>query len=246
MNRNRQVTVYLNVYDLSPHNWHSLGLGAYHTGVEIYGKEWTYGNHDNASTGVFSIQPRSAASGVFREQMVIGSIIKTDNEVEGIVSGLKSKFLGNEYNLLTRNCNHFSGSLLEVLGLRMPSFVNRLAACGACCSCFLPAELVRPDATRAPGSGGGSDFQTGLIDSKSEPSFKPFTGTGQSLVDEKSKKKLKNEMQSATKMGKSQDDQRDRVRNAALSRLTKIGRSDHEGYNKISDSDPDTVPTTSL
>ena len=43
--------VYLNVYDLHQANdyLHPLGVGAYHSGVEIGGKEWTFAGGEGAA-----------------------------------------------------------------------------------------------------------------------------------------------------------------------------------------------------
>ena len=69
------VTVKLNVYDLdSPGNefLSALGLGLYHTGVEVDGREYSYG----AGYGIGDARPRSAAQnpGVaqFRGSYVMG------------------------------------------------------------------------------------------------------------------------------------------------------------------------------
>lgn len=48
--------VILNVYDLTPMNeWvHPIGLGAYHSGIEISGREYTYAG----GGGIFNHDPR--------------------------------------------------------------------------------------------------------------------------------------------------------------------------------------------
>ena len=50
-----EYKVVLNVYDLSPSNkyLYSIGLGFYHSGVEVNGKEYSFGgNPEMMSTGV--------------------------------------------------------------------------------------------------------------------------------------------------------------------------------------------------
>ena len=59
------VTVRLNVYDISPTNpyLNPLGMGAYHSGVELDGRlEITFGGSEGSS-GVFSHPPREAGAG---------------------------------------------------------------------------------------------------------------------------------------------------------------------------------------
>lgn len=52
--RRHKEPVILNVYDLSPMNQHlySLGLGAYHSGLEVHGTEYSFGGGPEGAPGV--------------------------------------------------------------------------------------------------------------------------------------------------------------------------------------------------
>lgn len=49
-------TVWLAIYDLSDQNWWTahLGVGIFHSGVEVYGVEWAYGGQLPAKYCVLS------------------------------------------------------------------------------------------------------------------------------------------------------------------------------------------------
>jgi hypothetical protein len=41
-------------------------------------------------------------------------------ELRATLGTLEESWRGDEYNLLSQNCNHFSAALVAALGLRMP------------------------------------------------------------------------------------------------------------------------------
>ncbi len=166
----------LNVYDLSPANdaLHAAGLGLYHSGLEVHGREYTF-----SSGGVFSHAPKAAPGVKFRGAVVLGTVRMSSREVEDVVGRLRDRFPGDSYHILKRNCNSFAEELCMELtgGQRPPGWVNRLARLGACVSCCLPASLTDGSpvneagvGTSMGGRGGGGNKRT--------PSF---AGTGRSL-----------------------------------------------------------------
>ncbi|KAI5054511.1 hypothetical protein GOP47_0030593, partial [Adiantum capillus-veneris] len=74
----RATAIYLNVYDVSHLNsylyW--LGLGIFHSGVEVHGVEYAFGAHDYPTSGVFEVEPRNCPGFVFRRTITIGTIDK--------------------------------------------------------------------------------------------------------------------------------------------------------------------------
>ncbi|KAK9145010.1 hypothetical protein Sjap_004913 [Stephania japonica] len=64
----RFVPVNLNVYDLHPINgsiyW--LGLGLYHSGIQVHGVEYEFGGHVSPSTDIFRGKPRECPGLTFR------------------------------------------------------------------------------------------------------------------------------------------------------------------------------------
>mmetsp|Transcript_35580 Transcript_35580/g.36275 ORF Transcript_35580/g.36275 Transcript_35580/m.36275 type:complete len:236 (-) Transcript_35580:22-729(-) len=153
--RRKGSKVVVNVYDLSPEQnacLHPWGFGAYHSGVEINGTEYTYGGQG----GIFDMEPRNAGPGaVFRESIEMGTFEGTTQDLNSILTDLKIDFDGSKYNLLTKNCNHFADSFLRrLLNKPLPGYINRLALLGSAFSCLLPPSVT--GAAPVDSSGGNS------------------------------------------------------------------------------------------
>lgn len=53
--------------------------------------------------------------------------------------------MGPTYNLLTRNCNHFTSHLVTALtGQPAPQYLNRAASIGVSLPCIVPAGWIEP------------------------------------------------------------------------------------------------------
>ncbi|KAH9619232.1 hypothetical protein KSS87_021437 [Heliosperma pusillum] len=145
------VPVYLNVYDLTPINGYAywVGLGVYHSGVQVHGVEYAFGAHDHTTTGVFEVEPKQCPGFTFRKSILIGRTDLGSKEVRILIEKLSKEYLGNTYHLISKNCNHFCNDLcIRLTAKPIPSWVNRLARLGLLCKCVLPAALdetkVRP------------------------------------------------------------------------------------------------------
>eukprot|EP01079_Euglenida_sp_SAG-EU17-18_P008893 gene8893-1595_t len=66
--------VALNVYEICCLNEYlePLGIGAYHTGVEVYGREYAFGKCDAGRSGIFFKPPGCGIPG-FKQRTLLGT-----------------------------------------------------------------------------------------------------------------------------------------------------------------------------
>jgi len=152
---NREPVI-LNVYDMFWTNDYTgnMGLGVYHSGLEVYGREYAYGGHPFPFSGIFDIAPRAAGElgeqFRFKQAIHLGNTDFRSCDVEKILEEMGKEFRGDRYHLMSRNCNHFSGAFASILvGKDIPSWVNRLAYLSTCVPFLqrcLPKEWLTPHA----------------------------------------------------------------------------------------------------
>eukprot|EP01111_Echinosteliopsis_oligospora_P018342 TRINITY_DN8347_c0_g1_i1.p1 TRINITY_DN8347_c0_g1~~TRINITY_DN8347_c0_g1_i1.p1 ORF type:complete len:255 (-),score=52.32 TRINITY_DN8347_c0_g1_i1:54-818(-) len=190
------IPIHLNVYDLHPHNAYGypLGLGAFHTGIEIAGTEYSFGGHDYSRTGVFEIHPKTAYGAKFRETILLGEVTIPMEEILRRISDLSEEFPGNKYHPLNRNCNTFSNELsLSLLNKPIPSYINRLPHLGNIFSCFIPTSGLQAlgiappsenlqEAHITPGTSNGDLAAKNTVSvMRSNQHFVAFSGSGNTL-----------------------------------------------------------------
>lgn len=118
-----------------------------HSGVVINGKEYAYGGHDKRGlTGVYWTKPKTEPpGGTFRCEILHGFTLATQNEIDAALRSASEEFLGTSYNLLTKNCNHFTSYLCHKLtGNAGPGWLNRAATIGVALPCVVPREWIEP------------------------------------------------------------------------------------------------------
>ncbi|RDX99398.1 DeSI-like protein, partial [Mucuna pruriens] len=136
--------VYLNVYDLTPANnyLYVFGVGIFHSGIEVHGMEYGFGAHEYPTSGVFEVEPKNCPGFIFRRSILLGTTNMSCSEFRSFMECLSSKYHGDTYHLIAKNCNHFTDEVCQQLtGKPIPAWVNRLARVGSFCNCLLPESL---------------------------------------------------------------------------------------------------------
>eukprot|EP00928_Gymnodinium_smaydae_P053872 TRINITY_DN37773_c0_g1_i1.p1 TRINITY_DN37773_c0_g1~~TRINITY_DN37773_c0_g1_i1.p1 ORF type:complete len:333 (+),score=71.35 TRINITY_DN37773_c0_g1_i1:117-1001(+) len=138
--------VLVRVYDLGNSfvtrgmlNRMTKSYGAFHTGVEVYGREWSFGmTLEEGITGVTWNPPGQNPDHTFRETLSMGYTSFSSTQVERLIEVMMQEWRGSSYQLLTRNCHHFSDEFCKRLGVvGLPPWVNSLAGSGAATANFI-------------------------------------------------------------------------------------------------------------
>jgi hypothetical protein len=98
----KQEQVILHIYSISEQvNRFSLivGLGLYHTAVEIYGQEHSFVGHPFKFSGIVSMIPKTAAY-IYQEGLDMGRTRMTEQEMGNYLKELGKIFTGSSYHLL--------------------------------------------------------------------------------------------------------------------------------------------------
>lgn len=124
----------LNVYDLNEDvsmankllafsSDHVALGGLFHTGVEVFGSEWSFG-----SLGVHALPPRTCSRHVYRCSVDLGLVKLSRSEIASVIWKMCQEWRGNDYRLLGHNCCDFAAELCIRLKVReMPGWVDRFA-----------------------------------------------------------------------------------------------------------------------
>ena len=97
-------------------------------------------------TGVYWTKPRTEPpGGTFKSEILHGFTVRPQDEIDSILKEASEAFQGTAYNLLNKNCNHFTQYLCEKLtGRSGPAWLNRAASIGVALPCVVPRDWIAP------------------------------------------------------------------------------------------------------
>eukprot|EP00455_Lapot_gusevi_P031316 TRINITY_DN3389_c0_g3_i1.p1 TRINITY_DN3389_c0_g3~~TRINITY_DN3389_c0_g3_i1.p1 ORF type:complete len:227 (-),score=48.54 TRINITY_DN3389_c0_g3_i1:237-917(-) len=151
--RPRGACVFLNVYDLFISNLSTekYGIGVFHTGVEVYGQEFSFVGGPDDMCSIVCTRPRDTSwmqNGRYKESLYVGRTQMTRKEVQLLRFDLAKKRPCSSYDILLNNCNHFSELFTRALTLNqdyeLPKKITRIVHMGQRVRCCLPRALLDP------------------------------------------------------------------------------------------------------
>jgi len=112
--KNRKLPLILNTYKLTSNIFiNKIGLDIFHTAIEFDGIEYAFGFLNLPECGIYEIKPMSFEDGIFVESLLIGYCEK--EKFHDLLEIIKKEYLGNTYNIITKNCNHFTNDFCKRL-----------------------------------------------------------------------------------------------------------------------------------
>ena len=148
--------VFINVYDLpstqrSNKCMSKVGIGCYHTAIQVGKIEFTFGgNIHSQESGIYISSPRRNNQFIFKYAIPVFDETNPEESVltmsehqicYQLVPRMGQRYIANTYDILLNNCNHFTENFLrEITGRRfgLPSYLNRAAYLGSFFHCFVP------------------------------------------------------------------------------------------------------------
>ncbi|CAJ1399096.1 unnamed protein product [Effrenium voratum] len=117
-------TVTLHIYHL-PSGWKYLnqamefwGCGAFHLGVEVYGKEYSFqASQHEFVDGIQPCKPKMCRGYIFERSLQLGPTMLEPKQVNDLINRMRKEYSARDYDLYTRNCCHFSNHFCKELGV---------------------------------------------------------------------------------------------------------------------------------
>jgi hypothetical protein len=137
MEERKAETVYLNIYNVSSANTflEFFGFGFYHTAVELYAHEFSYGGHDYDVSGIVVVEAGNTAGLTLKERLPVGVTYYNEYEIDEVVRQFGTFWLGQDYDPFEHNCNCFTERFISHIVDKelyyYPEYVNRFGQLGS-------------------------------------------------------------------------------------------------------------------
>ena len=143
----RGEPVILNVYDLywvtttgAEYTLNTQHKGVFHSGIEVYSREFAFGGHPFPYSGIYEISPRQhfeyggQSEFKFKRSIHLGYTDYNEEEIIHIVKELGQEWRGDCYHVMNKNCNNFTETIVWILigKNEIPTWVNRVAYVLSC------------------------------------------------------------------------------------------------------------------
>jgi hypothetical protein len=125
-----RLPVILNIYKIKEDSVINIfGITLYHTAIEFADSEYAFGFHEESTSGIYDIKPMSYDEGRYVESIILGY---TDRRTFfNNIDKLKRIYTGQSYNIILKNCNHFSNNVSKVLfNKQIPNKYSRFLGIG--------------------------------------------------------------------------------------------------------------------
>jgi len=133
--------VFLNIYHITKLNYllQFLGIGLYHTSLEINEKEYSYGSTDNETLGIYVNTKKDNKYLLLKEKLYLGNTLYSEKAINDLIFLEELIWTGNSYDPFFKNCNHFTKYFSNKIlndNVDYPEYVNRIIEYGMFLHCF--------------------------------------------------------------------------------------------------------------
>ena len=136
--------VWLNVYHLTWLNYllQIIGLGIFHTSIEINSNEYSFGSTDEDVAGFYINKVGQISKELtLKEKIYMGNTIYKKNNIERLLALESPYWMGRTYDPFLKNCNHFTKNFLKIIlvgNINYPIYINRICKFAHVFSSFYP------------------------------------------------------------------------------------------------------------
>lgn len=125
-------SVFLNVYYKSRVSvlLQYIGLGIFHTAVEINDNEYSFGYTNEGYCGIVVNTPGQSEWTNVKEKIYIGKTLYSQENINELIMNISDTFKGDTYNCFNKNCNDFAkyfSSILLLEDFYFPKYINESA-----------------------------------------------------------------------------------------------------------------------